>query len=87
MSEDQGAIDLARTRERMTAIGDVIKAMLPKGWGFFLFVTPPEATYHNRKSDPRANYISNIQRGDALNCMKEFLVKNKYKADWMKDIE
>ena len=33
-----------------------------------------------------ANYVSNANREDVLNAMKEFLIRCGHEEDWMKDI-
>jgi len=67
------------TPERLKEIADTLSAMIPDDYGFFLFCGPYQV-------GERARYISNFKREDALNCMKEFLIKSGHEEDWMKDV-
>jgi uncharacterized protein YbjQ (UPF0145 family) len=63
------------TKEIMQKFGEIIGKLLP-GFGFFLMVFA-----FNSKG--RANYISNAQRKDVINAMKEFIERTE--ATWMED--
>ena len=71
-------------RDRMQDIASRIVERIPEGFTFMLFIAPSENATPN---DGRANYISNMQRVDALNCMKEFIIKSGAEEDWMKHIK
>lgn len=68
----------------MQEIALTIKDLIPKGYTMFLFVAPSSAV---KFSDERATYISNMHREDAINCMKEFMIKCGAAEDWMKHIK
>jgi hypothetical protein len=67
-------------KEYLQRIAGQIKAELPDGYGFFLLAAP----YSGAQS--RASYISNMHREDAINVMKEFLIKAGAEEDWMKHL-
>lgn len=66
-------------RQKMKDIGNAVKRRLPEDFGFFVLVFPFNDT-------GRANYISNGNREDVINSMKEFLIRCGHKDDWAKDI-
>lgn len=61
---------------------DAVKAKLPDNYGFILLAFP-----FNGEGDNRLVYISNAQRTDALNTMKEWLLKCGAAEDWMQHIK
>jgi len=65
------------TREWMQLIGGVVKEVIPEGYGFFVFVFP-FGDEHGR-----SNYISNGNREDVIQTMKEFIKRNEHNEDWM----
>lgn len=72
--------DLDRQFLRDTA--DAVKARLPDNYGFILLAAP-----FNGEGDKRLIYTSNIQRGDAIAMLKEWLLKCGASEDWMKHIQ
>ena len=68
------------TRQSMQKIGETVKAQIPEGYGFFVFVFP----FNNDKG--RANYCSNGKREDVINTLKAFLIQAGHNDDWMKHI-
>lgn len=54
---------------------------LPDGYAFLLLAAPVE-----QQGDKRMVYASNMKREDALNILKEFLLKCGAAEDWMKHI-
>ena len=69
-------------REFLKEAAHAVKAKLPDGYGFILLAFP-----FNGEADARLVYISNAQRTDALNTMKEWLLKCGAAEDWMKHIK
>lgn len=69
-------------RERMQAVAKAVERELPEGWGYFVLAFP-----FGEGADHRADYVSNAQRKDVLNVMKEFLIRNGAEEDWMKHLE
>lgn len=57
-----------------------VQARLPDQHGFILLVTP----FGEGK---RLVYVSTFERSDALNVLKEFLLRNDQAENWMKHIE
>jgi hypothetical protein len=57
------------TKQLMQKFGEIIGKLLP-GYGFFLMIFE----FH---SQGRANYISNAQREDVINSMKEFIQRTE----------
>lgn len=57
-------------KSRMQAIGKAVAAELPKGYGFFVLCFP----FH----EPNApgEYVSNGQRADVIQVMKNFVDRN-----------
>lgn len=69
-------------REFLKEAAQQVKAKLPDNYGFILLAFP-----FNGEGDARLVYISNAQRTDALNAMKEWLLKCGAAEDWMKHIK
>lgn len=67
-------------REFLQLAGRDIKARLPNGWGFILLA----ATFGE---DGQLVYTSDIDRKDAINVLKEFLIKAGAEEDWMKHLK
>jgi len=65
----------------MRDIGHAVKERIPEGFGFFVLVFPFDGP-----DKGRANYISNGQRQDVINAMKEFLIRCGAAEDWMKHL-
>lgn len=68
-------------RAFIQSAGDAIKAKLPDNYGFILLAFP-----FNGEGDKRLVYCSNAQRADALNTVKEWLLKCGASEGWMKHI-
>lgn len=59
-----------------------IEAKLPDNYGFILLAFP-----FNGEGDGRLVYASNARREDAINMLKEWLLKCGAAEDWMKHIK
>jgi hypothetical protein len=62
--------DLSETKETMKLVGDVIKMILPEGYGFVFMIFETNV-------EGRMNYMSNCQRPDVIKMMKEFIEKTE----------
>ena len=69
-------------REFLKEAASAVKAKLPDNYGFILLAFP-----FNGEGDARLVYISNAQRTDALNAMKEWLLKCGAAEDWIRHIK
>lgn len=69
-------------REYLKEAARAVQAKLPDGHGFILLAFP-----FNGEGDSRLVYISNAQRTDALNAMKEWMLKCGASEDWMRHIK
>ena len=69
-------------REYLKEAARAVQAKLPDNYGFILLAFP----FHG-EGDNRLVYISNAQRTDALNAMKEWLLKCGAAEDWMRHIK
>lgn len=58
-----------KTREQMQELGRRVKAQLPEGFGYALFVFP-----HGRPGV--ANYVSDSQRPDVVQAVEAFVKRN-----------
>jgi hypothetical protein len=58
-----------------------VNAKLPDNHGFILMAMP-----FNTK-EARLAYISNMDRADAINVLKEWLMNCGHEEDWMKHIK
>ena len=74
------------TERRMRDICQAIKERLPEDFGFIVMVTPFEKRLPMGQ-DGRLNYASNIQRKEAINVLKEWLIKAGAAEDWMKHLK
>lgn len=59
-----------RTKEKMQNLGRLVKAQLPEGVGYALFVW-------NHGVADAANYISDSDRKDVVMAVTEFVERNK----------
>lgn len=66
----------------LTALGAEIKSKLPDNHGFILFVVPFGESPGNF-----LRYISDCKREDAINALKEWLIKCGGGEDWMRHIK
>lgn len=69
-------------REYLKEAARAVDAKLPDNHGFILLVAP-----YGENPDNRLTYIASMQREDAINVMKEFLLKAGASEDWMKHIK
>jgi hypothetical protein len=67
-------------KQYLNEAAKAIDANLPDTHGFILLAVP-------RDADGRLNYISNLDRTDAINVLKEWLIKCGAEEDWMKHIK
>lgn len=58
------------------------EAKLPDNHGFILLVAP-----YGEGDNNRLSYISSMRRDDAINVLKEFLIKCGAAEDWMQHIK
>lgn len=71
----------ADTRRRLNDIAQAINERLPQHFGFIAFVFP-----FGDVKNGRINYVSNTNREDAINALKEWLIKCGAAEDWMKHL-
>ncbi len=68
-------------KNHLTEAADAVKKKLPSDHGFILLAVPMNTL------DPRVNYISNVQRKDAITMLKTFLFTAGDEEEWMKHIK
>jgi hypothetical protein len=68
-------------KEYLKEVAKLVHDKMPDGHGF-LVITAPFGD-----GDHRMNYISNIQREDAIKLVKEWLFKAGEEETWMKHIK
>lgn len=66
----------------LTDAARLVDARLPDNHGFILLVAPFGEGENNRLT-----YISSMQRADAVNLLKEWLIKASGEEEWMKHIK
>ena len=66
-------------RKSLRSLADDIKSALPPGFGFALLVCA---------SQPGAAllYVANLQRGDVLQMMREFIATNREERVWQREM-
>jgi len=69
-------------RQFLQDTAELVKARLPDNYGFIVMASP-----FNKQGDERLVYISNIKREDAINMLKEWLIKCSAHEDWMKHLK
>lgn len=69
-------------REFLQKAADAVKAKLPDNYAFLLLASP-----FGNEGDNRLVYVSNMRREDAINVLKEFLIKCGAAEDWMQHIK
>lgn len=69
-------------REFLKEAARAVEAKLPDNYAFILLALP-----FNGEGDARVVYISNAERTDAINALKEWLLKCGASEDWMKHIK
>jgi hypothetical protein len=67
-------------KEYLQSAAEIINAKFPDNHGFILLVTP-------YGEGGRLNYISTMRREDAINVLKEWLIKASGPEEWMKHIK
>lgn len=72
-------------RAFLNEAAQAIHAKLPDNWGFILLAAPPTGTVP--ETQQRLVYVSNLQRPDAINVLKEWLIKASGPEDWMQHIK
>ena len=68
-------------KQYLKEVAKIVHATMPDGYGFIVISAP------FNEGDNRMNYISNIQRADAIKLVKEWLFKAGEEEDWMKHIK
>ena len=68
-------------KEYLKEAARAVEAKLPDNHGFILLVAPFGEGENNRLT-----YISSMNRADAINVLKEWLVKASGEEEWMKHI-
>ena len=71
-----------RDKQYLIDAANAVKAKLPDHEGFILFAIP-----FANQGDNRLKYISNLQRADAVNILKEWLIQASGEEEWMKHIK
>jgi hypothetical protein len=69
-------------KEYLKEAARTVEAKLPDNHGFILLVAPFGEGENNRLT-----YISSMQRADAVNLLKEWLIKASGEEEWMKHIK
>jgi hypothetical protein len=69
-------------REYLREMAKVLESKLPDNHGFILLAFP-----FGDDPNQRLIYTSNARREDAINALKEFLIKAGAAEDWMKHIQ
>ena len=68
------------TRDTLQSAADAAKAQMPDNTGFILLTVP-----FGNDDEAIAQYISNMNREDAIKCLKVMLFRWGIDEDWMKD--
>lgn len=68
-------------KEYLRDMARTLADRLPDNHGFILLTFP-----FGNDPGSRIAYISNAQRADAINAMKEFLIKAGAEEDWMRHL-
>lgn len=69
-------------KEYLKEAARVVEAKLPDNYGFILLVAP-----FGKGENNRLTYISSMNRVDAINILKEWLVRVGGEEEWMKHIK
>jgi hypothetical protein len=69
-------------KEYLKNMGRELAKNLPDNHGFILLTFP-----FGDDAARRIAYMSNAQRPDAINCLKEFLIKASGPEEWLKHIK
>lgn len=70
-----------KNRKWLQRAAQAAESKMPDNTGFILMGMPLGG------EDPRVFYVSNINREDAINVLKEWLIKSSGEEDWMKHIK
>lgn len=71
-----------KDRNYLQLAAETLSMILPDGHGFILLSFPFGEGEQNRCA-----YVSNAKREDAINALKEFLIRAGAKEDWMQHIK
>ena len=66
-------------RRRLNDIAHAVDERLPAHYGFIVLVAP-------EGEESMCNYVSNLPRENAVNVLKEFLIRAGHAEDWMKHL-
>jgi hypothetical protein len=69
-------------REFLVEMSKVLASKLPDNYGYLVLAFP-----FNGEGDARLVYTSNARREDAINLVKEWLLKCGAAEEWMKHIK
>ena len=69
-------------KEYLKLAAKAIEDRLPDNHGFILLISP-----FGDGENQRVVYTSNVRREDAINLLKEFLIKAGGEEEWMKHIK
>jgi hypothetical protein len=69
-------------KEYLKEAAKAVEAKLPDNHGFILLVAP-----FGEGANNRLGYISTMRREDAINVLKEWLIKASGPEEWMKHIK
>ena len=69
-------------KEYLKEAAKAVHAKLPDHEGFILMAIPFKG-----QGDNRLKYISNLDRADAINVIKEWLIQSSGEEEWMKHIK
>lgn len=68
-------------RQFVREMAEAVAAKLPDGYAFIVLAAP-----FQNGGDNRLVYTSNARREDAINVLKEFLLRCGAQEDWMRHI-
>lgn len=68
-------------KRRLNDVAAAIDERIPDGYGFIVLIAPTNTP------DGILNYCASVQRSDAINMLKEFLLKCGAAEDWMQHIK
>lgn len=75
-------LNIMSDKEYLKEAARAVESKLPDNHGFILLVTP-----FGEGDNNRLTYISSMKRADALNVLKEFLIRSGAHEDWMKHLD
>lgn len=71
-----------RDKEYLKEAARAVEAKLPDNHGFILLVAP-----FGEGPDNRITYISSMQRLDAINLLREWLIRASGEEEWMRHLK